>query len=81
MDWLRQLPAAPRQTYVVHGEPDAADTLRTRIQRELGWMPQETFETGMRKTVRWYLDHADWVAHVVSGEYRQWMERNYGDRT
>jgi len=52
-----------------------------KIQRELGWMPQETFETGMRKTVRWYLDHADWVAHVVSGEYRQWMERNYGDRT
>ena len=35
--WLRQLPAAPRQTYVVHGEPDAADTLRARIQNELGW--------------------------------------------
>jgi dTDP-glucose 4,6-dehydratase len=51
-----------------------------KIQRELGWTPQESFETGMRKTVQWYLDHADWVAHVVSGEYRQWMDRNYGDR-
>jgi dTDP-glucose 4,6-dehydratase len=51
-----------------------------KIQRELGWTPQESFETGMRKTVQWYLDNPDWVAHVVSGEYRQWMDRNYGDR-
>lgn len=53
----------------------------TKIERELGWTPQETFESGMRKTVRWYLDNPAWVAHVVSGEYRQWMDRNYGDRT
>ncbi|MBI5107771.1 MAG: dTDP-glucose 4,6-dehydratase [Rhodocyclales bacterium] len=52
-----------------------------KIERELGWTPVESFETGMRKTVQWYLDHPDWVAHVVSGAYRQWMERNYGDRT
>jgi dTDP-glucose 4,6-dehydratase len=52
-----------------------------KIQRELGWTPLETFETGMRKTVKWYLDNPVWVAHVVSGEYRQWMDRNYGDRT
>ena len=51
-----------------------------KIQRELGWTPQESFETGMRKTVRWYLENHAWVAHVVSGEYRQWMDRNYGDR-
>jgi dTDP-glucose 4,6-dehydratase len=51
-----------------------------RIQRELGWTPTETFESGMRKTVQWYLDNPAWVAHVVSGEYRQWMDRNYGDR-
>ena len=51
-----------------------------RIRRELGWTPRESFESGMRKTVRWYLDNAHWVAHVVSGEYRQWMDRNYGDR-
>lgn len=52
----------------------------TRMERELGWLPQESFESGLRKTVRWYLDNPGWVAHVVSGEYRQWVERNYGDR-
>ena len=52
----------------------------TKIERELGWTPRETFESGLAKTVRWYLDNPAWVAHVVSGEYRQWMERNYGDR-
>jgi dTDP-glucose 4,6-dehydratase len=52
-----------------------------KIERELGWKPAETFDTGIRKTVQWYLDNPDWVAHVVSGEYRQWMDRNYGDRT
>lgn len=51
-----------------------------RIERELGWTPQESFESGMRKTVQWYLDNSAWVAHVVSGEYRQWMNQNYGDR-
>jgi dTDP-glucose 4,6-dehydratase len=51
-----------------------------KIERELGWTPVESFETGLRKTVQWYLDNPDWVAHVVSGEYRQWMDQNYGDR-
>ncbi|MBI5900127.1 MAG: dTDP-glucose 4,6-dehydratase [Rhodocyclales bacterium] len=51
-----------------------------KIQRELGWTPAESFDSGMRKTVRWYLDNPAWVAHVVSGEYRNWMDRNYGDR-
>ena len=53
----------------------------SKIERDLGWTPRETFETGLRKTVRWYLENPAWVAHVVSGEYRQWMDRNYGDRT
>jgi dTDP-glucose 4,6-dehydratase len=52
-----------------------------KIQRELGWTPAESFDSGMRKTVAWYLDNPAWVEHVVSGEYRQWMDRNYGDRT
>ncbi|MCF8149552.1 MAG: dTDP-glucose 4,6-dehydratase [Burkholderiaceae bacterium] len=52
----------------------------TKIERELGWTPTESFESGLKKTVGWYLDNPDWVAHVVSGEYRQWMDRNYGDR-
>ncbi len=52
-----------------------------KIERELGWRPAETFETGMRKTVKWYLDHQDWVSKVQSGEYRQWIDKNYAQRT
>jgi dTDP-glucose 4,6-dehydratase len=48
-----------------------------KIEGELGWRPQETFESGLSKTVRWYLDHADWVAAVRDGRYRQWIELNY----
>jgi len=51
-----------------------------KIERELGWKPRESFETGLRKTVEWYLAHSDWVAHVISGEYRNWIELNYGNR-
>ncbi|MCE2656654.1 MAG: dTDP-glucose 4,6-dehydratase [Rubrivivax sp.] len=51
-----------------------------KIERELGWRPAETFETGIRKTVQWYLDHADWVADVQSGGYREWVDRNYAQR-
>ncbi len=49
----------------------------TKIESELGWKPIETFETGIRKTVQWYLNHQDWVSHVTSGEYRNWVERQY----
>jgi dTDP-glucose 4,6-dehydratase len=52
-----------------------------KLERELGWKPAETFATGIRKTVRWYLDHADWVANVQSGAYRDWVAANYGERT
>ena len=52
-----------------------------KIRAELGWAPRETFETGLAKTVRWYLDHADWVAQVKSGAYREWVETNYGKRS
>ena len=50
----------------------------TKIHRELGWKPAETFDTGIRKTVQWYLDHTDWVAHVQSGDYRNWIGQQYG---
>ena len=50
----------------------------TKIHRELGWKPAETFETGIRKTVRWYLDNQAWVQQVQSGEYRQWIDKQYG---
>jgi dTDP-glucose 4,6-dehydratase len=52
----------------------------TKLSRELGWTPKETFETGMRKTVRWYLDNKQWVEEVRSGDYRKWIEQNYGSR-
>jgi len=48
-----------------------------KIERELGWKPAETFESGIRKTVQWYLDHPDWVANVQSGSYRQWVQAQY----
>jgi dTDP-glucose 4,6-dehydratase len=48
-----------------------------KIERELGWKPRQTFESGLRKTVRWYLDHAEWVHEVASGGYRQWIARHY----
>jgi len=50
----------------------------TKIERELSWKPEETFETGIRKTVKWYLDNQRWVANVMSGAYREWCERQYG---
>ncbi len=51
-----------------------------KIERELGWTPEHTFETGLQSTVRWYLEHQDWVAHVQSGEYKQWIATNYSER-
>ena len=52
----------------------------TKIEAELGFMPAETFETGIRRTIRWYLDHEPWWRGVMDGSYREWMRRWYGDR-
>ena len=49
----------------------------TKIERELGWSPLETFESGIRKTVQWYLENSEWVRDVTSGGYRQWIETHY----
>jgi len=51
-----------------------------KIERELGWKPAETFDTGIRKTVQWYLDNGQWVHDVQSGAYLSWLEKNYSDR-
>ena len=51
-----------------------------KIFAELQWEPRRTFENGLRETVEWYLDHADWVASVASGAYRDWIDLNYGKR-
>jgi dTDP-glucose 4,6-dehydratase len=85
LDELRPSPEGPYQrliTYVKdrpgHDRRYAIDA--RKIERELGWRPAETFDTGIRKTVRWYLEHADWVAQVQSGSYRDWVSTNYAAR-
>ena len=51
-----------------------------KIERELGWQPSISFETGIRKTVQWYLDNMEWVENVASGEYQKWVDTNYNNR-
>jgi dTDP-glucose 4,6-dehydratase len=51
-----------------------------KIERELGWRPAESFESGIRKTVSWYLDNQEWVRNVQSGSYREWVDKNYAHR-
>ncbi len=61
-----------------HDRRYAMDAAKIAIQLE--WTPSETFDSGLRKTVAWYLDNPDWVAHVTSGAYRHWIEKNYANR-
>jgi dTDP-glucose 4,6-dehydratase len=51
-----------------------------KIKSDLGWKPQESFDTGIKKTIMWYLDNQDWVSHVQSGEYKSWLTTNYANR-
>jgi dTDP-glucose 4,6-dehydratase len=53
----------------------------SKLQRELGWKPKESFHTGIRKTVQWYLENTAWVEHITSGEYRKWVAANYAERS
>ena len=83
LDELRPDPAGPYArliTYVTdrpgHDRRYAIDA--HKIEHELGWRPAETFETGIRKTVMWYLANAHWVANVQSGAYRAWVDQQYG---
>ena len=85
LDDLRPDPGGPHSrliTYVKdrpgHDRRYAIDA--GKIERELGWRPDETFETGIRKTVNWYLEHPKWIEHVQSGSYREWLGTNYGAR-
>ncbi|HDS0916920.1 TPA: dTDP-glucose 4,6-dehydratase [Pseudomonas putida] len=76
-------PYADQITYVTdrpgHDRRYAIDA--RKLERELGWKPAETFETGIRKTVAWYLDNQPWVQNVQSGSYRDWVEKNYAGRS
>jgi dTDP-glucose 4,6-dehydratase len=73
---------ATQITYVVdrpgHDRRYAIDA--RKLEKELGWKPAETFETGIRKTVEWYLANQAWVSNITSGVYRQWLDQNYGAR-
>ncbi|MCG6313689.1 dTDP-glucose 4,6-dehydratase [Vibrio vulnificus] len=73
-------PYAEQITYVKdrpgHDRRYAIDA--DKIERELGWKPQESFESGIEKTVQWYLDNQEWVKNVQSGEYQQWVDQQYG---
>jgi len=52
----------------------------TKLQNELDWIPEESFETGIEKTIRWYLKNEPWVRRVQTGEYRNWIKQQYEDR-
>jgi dTDP-glucose 4,6-dehydratase len=85
LDRLKAKPAGSYRdqiTYVAdrpgHDRRYAIDA--RKLERELGWKPAETFETGIEKTVQWYLDNQEWVDEVASGEYRKWVEANYAQR-
>jgi dTDP-glucose 4,6-dehydratase len=51
----------------------------TKLHRTLGWSPGESFPTGLRKTIRWYLDHMSWIERIKTGEYQQWIKEHYGE--
>jgi dTDP-glucose 4,6-dehydratase len=53
----------------------------SKLARELGWQPRETFESGLRKTIEWYLEHGAWIREVTSGAYRQWMATHYSTQS
>jgi len=85
LDSLRPDPNGPHERLIAfvkdrpgHDRRYAIDA--RKIERELGWRPSETFDSGIGKTVQWYLAHQDWVAHVQSGAYRDWLTKNYGER-
>jgi len=85
LDELRPDPAGPRARWITHVTDRPGHDRRyaidaTKIERELGWAPDETFESGIRKTVEWYLDHPEWVANIQSGGYRNWVQTNYAKR-
>jgi dTDP-glucose 4,6-dehydratase len=73
---------AEQITYVAdrpgHDQRYAIDA--TKLAKTLGWEPAETFETGIEKTVNWYLAHQDWVNHITSGDYRNWLQTHYAER-
>jgi dTDP-D-glucose 4,6-dehydratase len=65
------------ETPALHSESPKASCFWYKINQELGWKPAETFETGIRQAVQWYLDNQYWVKNVTSGDYKNWIEKIY----
>jgi dTDP-glucose 4,6-dehydratase len=85
LDELQPDPAGSHRRLITHVKDRPGHDRRyaidaRKIERELGWRPAETFETGIRKTLQWYLANAAWVADVQSGGYRDWVAKNYVTR-
>ena len=85
LDEMRPDAAGPRTRLIQYVQDRPGHDRRyaidaRKIEQELGWKPAETFDSGIRKTVRWYLDNAAWVANVQSGSYRDWVTTNYAER-
>ena len=86
LDELRPNPLITHHSSLITQVPDRPGHDRRyamdsrKIQGELGWKPRERFDTGLRKTVKWYLDHMAWVDGITSGEYRNWVDLNYAKR-
>jgi dTDP-glucose 4,6-dehydratase len=85
LDELRPRPSGKHESLIEfvkdrpgHDRRYAIDS--RKIRSEIGWKPSETFDSGMRKTLAWYLDNPAWIAEVTSGEYRNWVTKNYGQR-
>jgi dTDP-glucose 4,6-dehydratase len=83
LDELRPEPLGPHIRLLKHVADRPGHDRRyaidaSKLERELGWRPIETFETGIRKTVQWYLEHPDWIAQVQTGHYRSWLATQYG---
>ena len=80
---LADSPHRPHSELIVHVADRPGHDLRyaidsSKIEREFGWRPAESFQSGLEKTIRWYLDNSGWVERVQSGDYRQWIETQYG---
>jgi dTDP-glucose 4,6-dehydratase len=82
LDELRPRAEGPYKQLITHVKDRPGHDRRyaidaRKIERELGWRPAETFETGIRKTVQWYLNNPEWVQRVQSGAYRDWVQQQY----
>lgn len=85
LDEMRPISGGPRRSLITYVKDRPGHDRRYaidagKLRRELGWQPAEKFETGLRKTVRWYLDHPEWIENVRTGAYREWIAQNYAER-